>query len=232
MGIVFAGKSVGTRCNGDHALRWLTPRAFMAPTTTTTTTTTGTYLIRFSAQHPGFFTITTLTSRDNLQNYRVRCRALLSRPRAQTLIRPHALVTNARSHAPGKAYWLTEDKSFPSLRKLVKHYKAELGLKVPFRPRPIHTRAGCPERPDTPPLRGHLTATRPRSRVPSTVSCWCRSRRESGSTSTPTSPRPPVPARRPRLRCRCPSRRRKRKKGRRKERAPRRSTHPDTQRPR
>ncbi|ELR16181.1 protein kinase domain containing protein [Acanthamoeba castellanii str. Neff] len=77
MGIVFAGKSVGT------------------------------YLIRFSAQHPGFFTITTLTSRDNLQNYRV-------------------------SHAPGKAYWLTEDKSFPSLRKLVKHYKAELSLKTPF----------------------------------------------------------------------------------------------------
>jgi hypothetical protein len=66
-----------------------------------------------------------------------------------TLIR-HALVTNARSHAPGKAYWLTEDKSFPSLRKLVKHYKAELGLKVPFPPRPIHTRAGCPESPDTP----------------------------------------------------------------------------------
>ncbi len=45
----------------------------------------GSYVIRFSGQQPGFFTITTLTSRDNLQNYRVRCRALISsHPRAQT----------------------------------------------------------------------------------------------------------------------------------------------------
>jgi len=67
----------------------------------------GSYAIRFSGQQPGYFTITTLASKDNIQNYRV-------------------------SHAPGKPYWLAQDKTFPSLRKLVKHYKSELGLKHPL----------------------------------------------------------------------------------------------------
>lgn len=67
----------------------------------------GSYVIRFSGQQPGFFTITTLASKDNIQSFRI-------------------------SHSPGRGYWLKEDQVFPTLKKLVKTYQATLGLITPL----------------------------------------------------------------------------------------------------
>ncbi|ELR16845.1 protein kinase domain containing protein [Acanthamoeba castellanii str. Neff] len=67
----------------------------------------GSYVIRFSGLQPGFFTITTLASKDNIQSFRI-------------------------SHSPGRGYWLKEDQVFPTLKKLVKTYQATLGLLAPL----------------------------------------------------------------------------------------------------
>ncbi|ELR12056.1 uncharacterized protein ACA1_100770 [Acanthamoeba castellanii str. Neff] len=78
----------------------------------------GSHVIRFSGLQPGFFTITTLASKDNIQSFRIR-----STPS------PHLPVGR---HSPGRGYWLKEDQVFPTLKKLVKTYQATLGLLAPL----------------------------------------------------------------------------------------------------
>lgn len=96
----------------------------------------GSYVIRFSGQQPGFFTITTLASKDNIQSYRVRFVPSIlvlhwNTCHNHTAIVPfHSSAILVSSHTAGKGYWLKEEKVFPTLEKLTKAYKNEIGLKV------------------------------------------------------------------------------------------------------
>jgi len=67
----------------------------------------GTYIIRFSSQEPGFFTLTSVSKKNTLENFRIK-------------------------HKAGTKYSLAEQE-FPTISKLRKHFKDELCLKYPMR---------------------------------------------------------------------------------------------------